>query len=450
MRRLIIAGLVCALAGCANPQARKDFSSNLAAGNLPAATSSAVQAAGPKDGPPDDLLWSLEAGSLLRQSGLIQSSTKMFDGAEALMKDDDTRNVAASTGNQALSIVANDNVLPYSPAVYDTVMLNTYKALNFWSLGDYDNARVEWNRSDDRQGRAAEHFASEIAKQRDEINHDGNTELTNRSLEGSSDALKKAGVDVSQWTPYAGYVNPAATYLHGLYFLFNGDGPADLDKARSSLERVYGLTHNAQVKADMDAARAAQRKGVKLKPAVWVVFENGIAAHKEEFRVDLPLFLVSGSVKYTGIALPVMRAGTPAYPYLTIGRQQTQMLANMDTIIQGEFKTRFSGILIKEIVRATAKTVVQKQLNDSNPLLGTLGAIAQAASTQADLRGWSTLPSNFQLASVPYPQSNQLVLGVPGHDDIVVDLPSEKRPVVVYVRMINATLPPHVDILASK
>ncbi|WP_459617947.1 COG3014 family protein [Bordetella sp. 2513F-2] len=440
-------GLVCVLAGCANPQARKDFSRELGLGNLPAATSGAVNAAGPQDGEPTDLLWALEAGTLLRQSGLTERSTKMFDGAESLMKDDDTRNVVASAGSQALSMLANDNVLPYSPAVYETVMLNTYKALNFWRDGDFANARVEWNRSDDRQRRAAEHFEQEIAKQRDEIGKSGNVDLVNRSLEGSSEALKKSGVDLSQWEPYAGYVNPAVVYLHGLYFLFNGEGPADMEKAESSLERAYALTRNTQVQIDMQAAR--RNKG-KLKPAVWVLFENGTAARKEELRVDLPLFLVSGNVKYTGMALPIMKEGTPAYPYLTIGRQQTQMLADMDMIVRGEFKTRFNGILIKEIVRATAKTVMQKQLNDSNPLLGSLAAVAQAISTQADLRGWSTLPNNFQLASVPYPASNRLTLGVPGHEDIVVDLPSEKRPVLVYVRAINPAMPPRVDVLASR
>lgn len=52
--------------------------------------------------------------------------------------------------------------------------------------------------------------------------------------------------------------------------------------------------------------------------------------------------------------------------------------------------------------------------------------------------------------NVPYPQSNQLTLGFPGHESIVVDLPQEKRPVVVYVRALNAATPPRVDILASK
>ncbi|MFD4836566.1 COG3014 family protein [Achromobacter sp. NPDC058515] len=447
MKWAVVLGLTVALAGCANPQARKDFSRDLGAGNLPAATSSAVQAAGPLDGEPNNLPWALEAGALLRQSGLPERSTQMLDGAENLMKDDDTRNVAASAGNHALSVVVNDNVLPYAPAVYDTVMLNTYKALNFWQIGDYANARVEWNRTDDRQRRAVEHFEAEITKQRDEIKEGENAELVGRSLSSSDEALRSAGVDVSQWKPYAGYVNPAAIYLHGLYFLFNGEGQADADKARSSLERAYALTKNTQIKIDMAAAKS---KRTALKPAVWVVFENGTAAHKEELRIDLPLFLVSGNVKYTGIALPVMRDGTPAYPHLTVGRQQTQMLADMDSIIRGEFKTRFNAILIKEVVRATAKTVLQKQINDSNPLLGTLTAVAQAASTQADLRSWSTLPHNFQLMAVPYPESRQLALGFPGHEDIVVDLPKEKRPVVVYVRALNAAMQPRVDILASK
>jgi hypothetical protein len=447
MRLMAIVGAVCVLAGCANTQTRKEFSQELQMGNIPAATASAVKASAQKDDQPTDLLWALEAGSLLKYNGFPDRSIKMLDGAENLMKDDDTRIVALSAANQALSLVANDNVLPYSPAVYDTVMVNTYKALNFWQRGDFNNARVEWNRTDDRQRRAAEHFEQEIAKQRDAVDQEKNTDLVKRSMDGSGGAIKAAGVDIDQWKPYAGYVNPAALYLHGLYFLLNGENAADLAKARESLGRVYAMTQNTQVKIDLDSA---SNKRKSSKPAVWVIFENGMAAHKEQLRIDLPLFVVSTNVKYTGIALPIMKPGSPAYPYLTVGRQQSQVLADMDTIIRGEYKTQFNGILIKEIIRAVAKTVVQKQLNDSNPLLGTAAAVAQALSTQADLRGWSTLPHDFQLLSVPYPQSNKLVLGFPGRDDVVVDLPEQKQSVVVYAKVLNAATAPEIEILASK
>jgi len=449
MRRLLITCICAAvLAGCATPESTRNFKLELQSGNIPAATERAVKESAPdKEGQPGNLLWALEAGTLLRYSTLSERSTRMLDGAEVLMKEDDTRNVVASGGQQVAAVLTNDNVLPYSPNVYDTVMLNTYKALNFWQQGDYANARVEWNRVDDRQRRAAEHFEAEIAKQRDAVETSDNADLVNRSLAGSDAAFEKAGVDVSQWTPYAGYINPAALYLHGLYFLLNSEGKADYEKARTSLERAFALTKHAQVKADLASARRPRT----LKPAVWILLENGMAASKRELRIDLPLFLVTGAVHYTGIALPIIEDGVPAYPHIAVGRQQSQPLADMDTIIKGEFKTRFNAILVREIIRATAKTVLQKQMNDQNPWLGLAAAVAQAASTQADLRSWITLPHDFQLMQVPYPKDNILTLTLPGIEaSIDVPLPERKAPVLVYVRALNTSTTPSIQVLASK
>jgi hypothetical protein len=156
-------------------------------------------------------------------------------------------------------------------------------------------------------------------------------------------------------------------------------------------------------------------------------------------------------VHYTGIALPIIEDGVPAYPHIAVGRQQSQPLADMDTIIKGEFKTRFNAILVREIIRATAKTVLQKQMNDQNPWLGLAAAVAQAASTQADLRSWITLPHDFQLMQVPYPKDNVLTLTLPGIEaSIDVPLPERKAPVLVYVRALNTSTTPSIQVLASK
>lgn len=45
-------------------------------------------------------------------------------------------------------------------------MVNTYKALNYASLHDSANTRVEFNRALDRQRRAKDYFRSEIQKKR--------------------------------------------------------------------------------------------------------------------------------------------------------------------------------------------------------------------------------------------------------------------------------------------
>src|SRR5690606_10300374 len=119
MRRLLaLGGILILLAGCATPQATREFTVALDGGNLPVATERAVKQADEKDGQPQDLLWSLEAATLLRHNGLFERSTKMLDGAEELIKDDDTRNLAASGANQTLAVLVNDNVMPYKPAAY--------------------------------------------------------------------------------------------------------------------------------------------------------------------------------------------------------------------------------------------------------------------------------------------------------------------------------------------
>ena len=69
----------------------------------------------------------------------------------------------------AASVVVSDNIVPYLGEEYDGIMINTYKALNFMALGDNDLARVEFNRALDRQRRAKEKFAKEIAKIKDEM-----------------------------------------------------------------------------------------------------------------------------------------------------------------------------------------------------------------------------------------------------------------------------------------
>ena len=48
-------------------------------------------------------------------------------------------------------------------------MVNVYKGLNFMSLGDFANARVEFNRALIRQDMAKDYFAAQIAAAKEEL-----------------------------------------------------------------------------------------------------------------------------------------------------------------------------------------------------------------------------------------------------------------------------------------
>lgn len=442
---LLFAGI---LSGCSMTSERVVFDSALNQNRYDAAEIIAVKA-GTKDYVAKELLWSLEAGTLLRNNGKHALSTTVFDGAEDLIKQEEQKSGLSSGFSLTASLLINDNVTDYPPRVYDRVMVNTYKALNFWALGDFGNARVEWNRTDDRQRRAAEYFSSEISKQKEQLSF--SSPQVKESFAKSLTTLDATGVDVEKWIPYSDYINPASLYLHGLYFLFNGETSGDFDRARVSLSRAYAMTRNAQIASDL---RLVQH-GRSQPNNIWVIFENGTAARKKERRIDLPLFIFTNKISYVGVAFPVLNDGTAAYPYLTVNHnKKTQTFAYMDRIIKGEFKTELTTILIREITRAVGKTVAQGALINSDDktvrFIGQLFAVTQAVTTQADLRSWHSLPYNFQVARVSWPKNGQFTLSTSDGNLIDVNLPSTPQPVIVYVKAIAAGATPQVEILTSK
>ncbi|MFP2770146.1 COG3014 family protein [Oceanisphaera sp. KMM 10153] len=454
---MVLAGLLL-LSGCTSIQQKNkfgDFEQAIVDGRTLDAMALAELGADIDEttGEADDLLWSLQAAALMRQEKIYSKSNRLFDSAEAKMKGEDTKHLLLQGAELAGSMLLNDSITSYQQSQYDGVMVNTYKALNFMAEGDYANARIEWNRTEDRQRRAAEHFAKKITAQQEELAKEEekvDQENINRSLEAASPLLQEQGVDLSQWNAYEGYVNPFATYLHGLYFMLKAQDKSDYSKARDSFKRVYGLTRNADVKVDMNMANSLlQGRNInKHKPAVWVVFENGLGAKKEEFRIDLPLFVLTSNVSYSGIALPKLVERSPAYSNLQIGRIKTRPLANMDRIIQAEFKSEFPYILSREVIRATLKTVAQKQVQDKSPLLGMVAGIAQAASTGADIRGWTTLPKEWQLARINRPNNGKLKITAPELSlPLEVELDANSRFHLVYVKAAAPLQQPEIEVI---
>ncbi len=457
------------LTGCTSiiqKQTYGDYESKIASGQLEAAVELAVKKANvnQETGQSQDLLWSLESAALLRMQNNYRESTVFFDNAEALMKSEDTENVLESAVNGAGSILINDAMTDYKQAHYDGIMANTYKAMNFMFEGDNANARIEWNRVDERQRRSAEQFAEKIAKLKEEqekeaarqkeketANNQTAAETTEQSLSEAEQLLLAQGIDLSQWNAYKDYVNPFSTYMHGLYFMINARGSSDYDKAYSSLKRAASMTDNSTAKADMtlaDALRKGKTSVKDIKPAVWVVFENGLGPKKDEIRIDLPIFLASNNINYTGLALPKLVERQQAYTSLNVEGQSTKVLANMDRVVQAEFKAEFPYILTREVTRAVWKTIAQKQLNDQSPMMGLLASAAQIATTSADLRMWNSLPKDFQLTRINKPENGIIAISATGMTaPLQVQLDNDAQFSIVYIRAVSPLSTPVVDVI---
>jgi hypothetical protein len=238
-----------------------------------------------------------------------------------------------------------------------------------------------------------------------------------------------------------------------VYFLLIGEN----SRAADLLKETAGMVpDNDYIKNDLVLADELASGKSKLENQCWVIFENGLGPTKGEIRIDLPLILVSNRVFYTGVALPRLYPRSVAYPYLTIrtdtGDYQTRQVADMERVIETEFNKDFKGILMRAIASAAIKTAAQAALssrrnNEGGELAAFLVGVYSAATTAADVRIWTALPKDFQVARFAIPPSRLLMVFTGGNTAFDVQIPPCKN-AIVYIRIINAGASPVYEVLA--
>jgi len=447
--------LIC-LAGCNAPKSQlTEFNNYYRTAEFDKAVEYAQSKIGKTKKPDgEDLLWSLQVGSTKLQISDYNASAEFFDKAELMLNYYDYQNEAAAG---VASTLINDNAVAYLGEEYDGIMINTYKALDFMILGKYDLARVEFNRALDRQTRAKVHFAEEITKLKNQVakeqqsqqNVDLNKNLENPEIQ---DALKQQYPSLYEYQAYPDFVNPFTTYLAGICFNLMQDP----QKAVDLLKESHGMMpENQYITDDFAATENLLRGEGRIENTVWVIFENGFGPTKKELRIDLPLFIVTNSVKYVGIALPKLVPGEQAYPNIIVnadGKQyRTEIVADMERVIQAEFNKDFQGILTRAIISATVKAAAQYALEQQNSSAGsfasTLMAVYSFATTAADVRIWTTLPKDFQVAKLKIPENRAITISCPENIKLLdINVPSCNN-AVVYVKIPFKLAVPSYDIV---
>ncbi len=158
--------LTIALMGCAgHEQKSKDFENALAnkfcSDNFFAEHEAKIKRNS------DVIYTGINAGLVARSCQGYEKSNMFFDAAEESYKNDvDLQNIANKGAKTVMATLVNDNMFDYKGSLYERIMVNSYKGLNYMSLGDYDNARVEFNRALLRQDKAKEYFAKQVEQNR--------------------------------------------------------------------------------------------------------------------------------------------------------------------------------------------------------------------------------------------------------------------------------------------
>ena len=227
-------------------------------------------------------------------------------------------------------------------------------------------------------------------------------------------------------------INPR-NVLNRLFGKTDSSGTAtSADPLDNDMDLIQPLLSSAAQSAASDEGRDFVRKlrasidqtNGKLENKVIVIYEDGNGPGFNEYRIDLPMYLVSDKVLYSGIALPEFREGNAAYSYLLVGEEgdRTAVLTDINRLVGLEFEKAYPGVVSKAVISTIIKTAAQYAANAEidrqvakqklDPLVAAFmkigTAATQAAFTNADTRAWRNLPNTIQIAVVDRPASGLL------------------------------------------
>lgn len=392
----------------------------------------------------------LNGGTSLFLAKKPDLSNKIFEkAAEEIQEDLESLGLARG----AVEVVANASIVDYNPMIMDGIYLHSYTLLNALSQDNKDEAKIQVNRAYSVQKKAVEEFNKEIQKQNEE-----NAKEVAQMQADAKAANQKNISDVmanykefERFNGYANFVNPYVTYMGALYNMTNGKSASDFETASHDMKKVSGMVHNNNfVKQDLSIAnKLASGTQKTIDPTAWIIFENGLVANFEEFRLDLPIFIATNNVKTASLALPYPKEREIAYNNISVSngnkKVTTELLADIDNIFVAEFKKKLPVIVTKAVTKLTLQTVAQAVAQDQ---LGDLGGITMSVysvmTAGADTRSWYSLPKNVQLAKINK-KGAELTVNI-GGQDYKVEVPEEGNS-IIYVRVPSVGSAPVINVV---
>ncbi|WP_345796921.1 hypothetical protein [Castellaniella sp. MT123] len=429
-------GVLCvcsvALAGCAGTRtvAKKDAVNYLASSDYQGYAAHYLDAKGQPTYDPKSLLDTLEAGKAFNDAGMWALSRDAFDAAGGLLNwKEDSVDTPSEVANLLGTTLTSDAFGAYQGKIHQGSLIDYYQAINDLMLGSEANARVDFNRLQVRQDNAVTQLGAFAAT----VNHSVKDGLADEKNDKAKQSLGEVGPKIAD-----GIKDLPGGLTKAKIRMSVGDALGAVFRATSATESDKRANFSRDMLKSASAASATRggsamlaylgreiRRGKgRLANKTIVLFEDGIGPGLKEFRIDLPLFLVSGKVTYTGIALPQFQPGQSAFGSLKVGsgktQQETATLTDLNELAGLEFDAAYKGIVAKAVIstviKTTAQVVVNNQIDKQNmdPLVGSLlklgtGA-AQYALTKADVRSWANLPNTIQMIVVDRPKTGTLAL----------------------------------------
>jgi len=373
----------------------------------------------------------LLAGNALFQQGKFADADTEFESINRRMADAQSSGIIGNVTRIAAGNMAAD----YKPYFMDDLFVSYYQVWAALAERRFDDARVIINQSYAKQQRLSQEYASLL-----------------RSRERDTDGLgANMRRENAQWESFGDIMNPALTYLAGIYFLNFAQNPNDFETARTYLARADGMAPgNTFVKNDIAAARG----GRAPENTTWIFIESGFAPRLRERRIDWPIILPSGP---RVVSIATSEAIFSPAPARIDG---AELIANTDAM----FLTEYKEYQVNEALRALASIISNLALqNAANRHAGPLGGLAAVAvsiaATSAEIRTWATLPKRIYVMRIDKGtglrahgiNDNEVLIEIKSGGRVLKEIPvSRTGNDLIYIRLTSNEIKPKIIKLNQK
>lgn len=351
----------------------------------------------------DKILYLQERGRVASLMGETEWSNEDYTAAanaieQARMKADLS---ASDTAASAVSLITNDNAIPYKGFSYEKTFLHTFQAFNYLEQKDLEGALVEVRKATNEQTFALHLHEKEVRKAHQEAQDSGiDLGYENEALGDSFKKMSRSTGRVKN-----SFQNAYTFYLSGVLYEASGDP----DNAKIAYSKAYELyPDNVFLKNATQMPQSKEGSGRLV-----VLYEDGFVPEKHDITIPFfynGLHFLDDSTRSYTVSMPFydsheycpvpLKIFSSSNKYIT----KTQPVCNVCALATKALVEDYPKIFIRQILRLITKDQMQRQLGNQSPGLGLIAAIASYATERADLRSWLTLPNNVQIADVRLPQ----------------------------------------------
>ncbi len=363
----------------------------------------------------DWLLWKMQLGFLTFSYFGPHFSLDDLELAEQKFKIYESEGILSGISQNVGATFSNDMVIPYRGMIFEGAFLNFYKALAFSSIGNNAQARIEFNRANDRQRRAKDYYAKEIQRSHDKVIEEANKKNKNDIYENSTTDSEINKIIQSKYTTiknfavYKDIINPIIPYVSGVFFMIE----KDFSKSMDLLKESYGISNADIIASDMQLLEI-RKKSKTIQPFTWIIIEDGDMARKDGFDVSIP-FSIGDGFNAINIALPYIKEGKQTYDLYRVNNMKADIVSNVSGLFVSEFDKQLPSIIARAIIGAILKYSITHSINqfggDYGSIIGLATTLAFSATTNSDKRTSIFLPNNIWATRIPNTDSKVSIFG---------------------------------------